>query len=133
MRSFCREFGEQKRIEIDFRSDGLPNFVPLDVSLCLFRVLQASLRNAVEHSGVRNFDVQLNGTSGEIHLTVSDCGVGFNLETARKSGGLGFNHMQERLKLVKGTLSIDSQPKRGTNIHARVPLGLRSGSIGAAG
>jgi signal transduction histidine kinase len=133
MRSFCREFGEQKRIEIDFRSDGLPNFVPLDVSLCLFRVLQAALHNAVEHSGVRNFDVQLNGTSDEIHLTVSDCGVGFNLETARKSGGLGFNHMQERLKLVKGTLSIDSQPKRGTKIQARVPLRLGSGSIGAAG
>jgi len=41
--------------------------------------------------------------------------------------------MQERLKLVKGTLSIDSQPKRGTTIHARVPLRLGSGSMGAAG
>ena len=133
MRSFCKDFREQQRVEIDFRSHGLPNFVPLDISLCLFRVLQAALHNAVEHSGVRNFDVQLNGTSDEIHLTVSDRGVGFNLETARKSEGLGFNHMRERLKLVKGTLSIDSQPKRGTTIHARVPLRLGSGSMGAAG
>ena len=133
MRSFCKDFRDQQRVEIDFRSHGLPNFVPLDISLCLFRVLQAALHNAVEHSGVRNFDVQLNGTSDEIHLTVSDRGVGFNLETARKSGGLGFNHMQERLKLVKGTLSIDSQPKRGTTIHARIPLRLGSRSMGAAG
>src|SRR6201981_3455020 len=133
MRTFCREFGEQKRIEIDFRSDGLPNFVRLDVSLVICRVLQASLRNAVEHSGVRNFDVQLNGTSDEIHLTVSDRGVGFNLETARNSGGLGFNHMQERLKLGKGTLSIDSQPKRGTTIHARVPFTSTCDSALAAG
>jgi len=133
MRSFCTDFREQQRVEIDFKTPILPNFVPLDVSLCLFRVLQAALHNAVEHSGVRNFDVQLNGTSDEIHLTVSDRGVGFNLETARNSGGLGFNHMQERLKLVKGTLSIDSQPKRGTTIHAHVPLRLGSGSMGAAG
>jgi signal transduction histidine kinase len=133
MKSFCKDFGEQQKVEIDFRSQGLPNFVPPDISLCLFRVLQAALHNAVEHSGVRNFDVQLNGKSDEIHLTVSDCGVGFNLEMARKSGGLGLNHMLERLKLVKGTLSIDSQPKHGTTIHARVPLRLGSDSMGATG
>jgi signal transduction histidine kinase len=133
MRSFCTDFHEQQRVKIDFRSHSLPNVVPLDVSLCLFRVLQAALHNAVEHSGVRNFDVQLNGTSDEIHLTVSDRGVGFNLETARKSRGLGLNHMQERLKLVKGTLSIDSQPKRGTTIHARVPFTSSSDSALASG
>jgi signal transduction histidine kinase len=105
MRSFCTDFREQQRVEIDFRSYSLPNLVPLDVSLCLFRVLQAALHNAVEHSGVRNFEVQLNGTSDEIHLTVSDCGVGFNLETARTSPGLGINHMEERLKLVRGTFN----------------------------
>jgi signal transduction histidine kinase len=119
--SFCRDFGAQKRVEIDFKSDGLHSSVPPDISLCLFRVLQDALHNAVKHSGVRQFDVQLKETSNEIHLTVSDCGVGFNLEAARKAGGLGFNHMQERLKLVKGSLSIDSQPKGGTTIHARVP------------
>lgn len=133
MRGFCTDFREQQRVEIDFRTHSLPNFVPLDVSLCLFRVLQAALQNAVEHSGVRSFDVQLNAKSNEIHLTVSDCGVGFNLEMASKAGGLGLNHMRERLKLVKGTLSIDSQAKRGTTIHACIPLRLGSGSMGAAG
>jgi len=129
MRSFCRDFGEQKRVEIAFRSHGLPNLVPPDISLCLFRVLQAALHNAAEYSGVREFDVQLNGTSDEIHLTISDRGVGFNLETTKTSRGLGLNHMRERLKLVKGSFSVDSQPKRGTTIHARVPLSLGSDSM----
>lgn len=129
MKSFCRDFGEQKRVEIGFRSQGLPNLVPPDISLCLFRVLQAALHNAAEHSGVREFDVQLNGTSDEIHLTVSDRGVGFNLETTKTSRGLGLNHMQERLKLVKGSFSLNSQHKRGTTIQARVPLSLRSDSM----
>jgi signal transduction histidine kinase len=133
MKSFCRDLGEQKGLDIDFRGDGLPSPVPPDISLCLVRVLQEALHNAVQHSGVRQVDVQLNRTSEEIHLTVSDCGVGFNLETVKTSRGLGLNHMQERLKLVKGSLSIDSQPTRGTTIHARVPLSLLSDSKSAAG
>lgn len=126
MSSFCREIGAQKRAEIDFKSDGFPRHVPPDITLCLFRVLQEAVRNAVQHSGVRQFDVRLWATSDEIHLTVSDCGVGFDLE-ARKARGLGLNRMEERLKLVKGSLSIDSQ-KRGTTIHARVPVTLENDS-----
>jgi signal transduction histidine kinase len=126
MRSFCREFGAQKRAEIDFKSDGLPRQIPPDITLCLFRVLQEALHNAVQHSGVRQSDVRFWATSDEIHLTISDCGAGFDLETARKARGLGLNRMKERLKLVKGQLSIDSQPKRGTTIHARVPLTLET-------
>ena len=83
----------------------------------------------MKHSGMRKFDVQLNGTSNGIHLTVSDCGVGFDLATAKTGRGLGLNRIQERLKLVKGSLSIDSQPKRGTTICARVPLSLGSDSM----
>jgi len=111
----------------------LPSRVPREISLCLFRVLQEALHNAVKHSGVRQFDVQLKGTSDEIHLTVSDRGAGFNLEAARKSGGLGLNRMQERLKLVTGRLSIDSLPQRGTTLHARVPVSAGIDSTRATG
>ena len=126
MRSFCSDLSEQKKMEIDFTSDDLPSPVPPDITLCLFRVLQEAVHNAVQHSGVRQFDVRLWATSDEIHLTVTDCGAGFDLKTVRKARGLGLNRMEERLKLVKGNLSIDSQPKRGTTIHARVPLTLET-------
>ena len=132
MRSFCADLSAQKRVAIDFKSDGLPSLIPPDVSLCLLRVLQEALHNAVQHSGVRQFDVQSNGTSNEIHLTVSDCGVGFDLATAKTGRGLGLNRMQERLRLVKGSLSIDSLPKRGTTVHARVPFTSSSDSALAA-
>jgi len=124
MSSFCKEFGERKRVGIDFRSDGLPSAIPSEISLCLFRVLQEALYNAVQHSGVRQVDARLWGTSDQIQLTVSDLGVGFNLKKGRQDGGLGINRMQERLKLVKGNLSIDSRPKRGTTVCARVPVSL---------
>jgi signal transduction histidine kinase len=133
MRSFCEEFGQRKGMEIDFRSYDLPGFVPPDISLCLFRVLQEALYKAVKHRRVRHFNVRLWGTSGEIHLTVSDSGAGFDPEAAREAGGLGVVGMQERLKLLKGTFSIDLQARRGTAIHARVPLRSGSDSMCAAG
>jgi signal transduction histidine kinase len=133
MRSFCRDFSKRRGVEIDFSSGGLPSLIPPDVTLCLFRILQEALQNAAKHSGVRQFDGRLWGTPDEIHLTVSDCGVGFNLEMARKAEGLGFNRMQERLKLVNGTVSIESQPKRGVTIHARVPLRSGTESMRATG
>jgi PAS domain S-box-containing protein len=122
MRGLCEELGEQTKVKIDFKSQDLPSHLPPDISLCLFRVLQEALHNSVKHSGARHADVELWGTSGEIHLEVSDPGVGFDSEAAKENRGLGLASMEERLKLLKGTISIESQPKRGTTIHARVPL-----------
>jgi PAS domain S-box-containing protein len=133
IRGFCQEFAEQQKMEIDFNAYDLPSPLEPDISLCLFRVLQEALHNSAKHSGVRHFEVRLWGTSDEIHLTVKDSGVGFDREAAKESRGLGLISMEERLKLVKGTLSIESQLKRGTTIHARVPVGSRSDSMRAAG
>ena len=133
MRGFCREFGEQQKVEIDFRTHDLPSPVSPDTSLCFYRVLQEAVHNAAKYSGVRHIEVRLWGTSGEIHLTVVDSGAGFDREAAKESKGLGLISMEERLKLLKGTLSIDSQPKRGTTIHARVPFISISDSARAAG
>jgi PAS domain S-box-containing protein len=133
MRSFCEEFGTRRKVEIDFRSHGLPSLVPPDISLCLFRVLQEALYNAVEHSGVWRFEVQLWGESEHVNLRVSDGGVGFELETATEGRKLGLIRMEERVKLLKGSLSIKSQPKRGTSIHAQIALTSGSDAVCAVG
>jgi PAS domain S-box-containing protein len=133
MRGFCREFGEQQKVEIDFKTHDLPSSLSADISLGLFRVLQEALHNSAKHSGVRHFEVRLWGTSDEIHLTVVDSGAGFDREAAKESRGLGLISMEERLKLVNGTLTIDSHLKRGTTVHARVPLSAGNDSMRATG
>jgi PAS domain S-box-containing protein len=129
---FCREFGERQKVEVDFKTHDLPRVLPPDFSLCFFRVLQEALRNAAKHSGVRHFKVRLWGTPGEVHLTVSDSGVGFDSKAAKASPGLGLISMEERLKLLNGWFSVESQPQLGTTIHARLPLGSKSDSMYAA-
>ncbi len=132
-RSFCNEFSEQHKVEIVFAHHDIPHSLPLEVSLSLFRVLQEALQNSVKHSGMRHFDVELCYASNSIDLTVRDSGCGFDVEEAMKSRGLGLISMAERLKLLDGQLSIDSQPNRGTTIHARVPLSSGSDAMRAAG
>ena len=123
MRAFCHEFSDQQNVEVVFAHDEIPRTLPQDISLCLFRVSQEALQNAVKHSGVRHFDVELRCASDAIQLTVRDSGSGFDPEGASKTQGLGLVSMAERVKLVGGRLLIDSQPHRGTTIHAKVPLG----------
>ena len=121
-KSFCRELSEKTKVEIVFRDARIPHTLSKEVSLCLFRVLQEALQNAVKHSGVRSFTVDLRGTEESIELTVADFGAGFQEQEACTRHGLGLISMRERLQLVHGELSVKSKPGAGTTIRARVPL-----------
>ena len=114
MRSLCQDLEDQTKVKIDFKSQDLSDPLPPEISLCLFRILQEALHNSVKHSGARHIEVGLWGKLDEIHLVVSDTGVGFDSEAAKVSRGLGLISMEERLRLLKGTISIASAPGRGT-------------------
>jgi PAS domain S-box-containing protein len=122
MRGFCKEFGDKHKVGIKFDSDGMPPTVPQEISLCLFRVMQEGLQNALKHSGVRSFEVKLHGSPTEIRLTIRDSGEGFEPELVKATQGLGLIGMRERVKLVKGTISITSSPQSGTEINVHIPL-----------
>jgi PAS domain S-box-containing protein len=128
---FCRELSDRQEVEIDFRSDGIPKNMPQEISLCLFRVIQEALQNGVKHSRSRHFEVRLNGGLNEIQLSVRDHGMGFDLDEAMRGRGVGLISMQERLKLVGGEFSIESQLQHGTTIQAHVPLSSKIKSAGA--
>jgi signal transduction histidine kinase len=104
--------------------------VPSEFSLCVFRVLQEALQNAVKYSGVRQFAVELRGTEREIQLTVSDLGVGFDPHEALNGHGLGLISMRERVYLAGGQIFIESRSGKGTTIRARVPFTSTSHSAG---
>jgi PAS domain S-box-containing protein len=122
IRSFCHEFSQQHHVNVEFTSENIPNPLPRDISLSLFRVTQEALHNAVKYSGVDKFTVDLRGTWDSIQLEITDAGAGFHLQTAKLNGGLGLVSMQERVHLVKGVFTVETNVNRGTKILARVPL-----------
>ena len=121
MKSWCKEFAERRNIEIDFKSDVFRT-LPLEIGLPLFRVLQEAVHNARKHSGARRFEVQLREDWDEVHLAISDSGRGFDVEAAMQGTGLGLTSMRERVRLVNGTILIESKPMDGTCIHVCIPL-----------
>jgi PAS domain S-box-containing protein len=127
IRSWCKEFGERQNMEIDFRSD-VSIVLPSELGVCLFRVLQEALHNIVKHSGVKRVEVRLMEESNQVRLIVSDSGEGFDVESALRGKGLGLTSMRERVRMMNGTIAIESKPKAGTTIEVRVPLESQHGS-----
>lgn len=127
MKSLCREFAERQKTVVEFSSD-VSSVLSFEIGVTLFRILQEALHNAVKHSGVKSIFVELAERSNQIHLTIRDSGNGFDLETALRGKGLGLTSMRERVRLVNGTIVIDSKPMRGTDIHVCVPLQLEQSS-----
>ena len=121
IKSWCKDFADRRKLRIDFNAE-VSTVLPLEIGLSLFRVLQEAINNAIKHSGVKRIEVQLREASGEIDLMVRDSGKGFDLEAALQGKGLGLTSMRERVRLVNGTISIESKPLAGTTIHVRVPL-----------
>jgi PAS domain S-box-containing protein len=124
-KSFCKELSEKAKVQIAFSHADLPANLPKEISLCLFRVMQEALQNAVKYSGVQAFKVDLRGSSDSVELTVADTGLGFEEHDALFRQGLGLISMRERLQIVHGELKIRSTPGAGTTIYARVPLKTR--------
>ncbi len=122
VRSLCHEVSERQGLEIGFFHWGVPESISKDVALCLFRVAQESLQNVVKHSGAKQARVEIIGNPQTLNLIISDTGVGFDAEAARRKGGLGLVSMDERLRLVGGSVSIHSQLQHGSRIEVKVPL-----------
>ena len=122
-KGLCREVSVRNNVHIHFREGGgVRRNLPSQVSISLFRILQEGLHNALRHSGASHLDVQLWEQSNQVHLVVKDRGKGFDVENAKRRGGLGLISMQERVRLLSGTILIHSKPKAGTTIDVRVPV-----------
>lgn len=121
-KSFCKELSEQHNVKIDFNHADMPPRLSKEISLCLFRVLQEALQNAVKHSGANYFAIDLRAISQVVQLIVTDTGAGFDQQATMDFQGLGLISMRERLQLVNGELLIKSEPTKGTTIRANVPI-----------
>jgi len=126
VKSLCNEPSERRNLRIELKQTGFPATLSKDITLCAFRVVQEGLRNCMKHSGAQTVQVVLEKTDDSLHLSISDDGCGFDMNSDAMRKGLGFVSMKERLHLVGGGIQIYSRPLRGTCIKASIPLDLDS-------
>ena len=114
---------ERTRLLISLKAKDVPSSIPLDWSLCLFRVFQESLQNVVKHAKATEVLVKLSGSSKGVGLSVIDNGKGFDeRDKSSHQKGLGLTSMRERLRLLNGFLNIHSRPADGTKVCAWIPF-----------
>jgi PAS domain S-box-containing protein len=120
VRSFCDELSRGSGLEVRLELDEGIGPLPPATELCLYRVVQEGLRNALRHSGASHAVVRIARPPEALELSVADEGVGFDLQHVPK--GLGLVSLEERVRLCGGTLHVDARPGAGTRVRVRVPL-----------
>jgi PAS domain S-box-containing protein len=118
----CRECSEQLRLPIQCHCDSVEKELDSVIALAFLRIVQEAIHNAIKHSRATSIAVRLNGSDCYLCLEVSDDGVGFDVDAAKVSAGLGLISMRERIHLIGGAFNIFSSPGRGTRIVARAPI-----------
>jgi signal transduction histidine kinase len=101
--------------------DGTEQLAP-QVRQEMYQIAQEALNNALKHSQAQAVKVLLRFDEQGACLEISDDGVGFELDSAKKSGGLGLRSMRERAEKVEGSLEVESSPDGGTRIRVIAPI-----------
>jgi len=110
LESHCSAFAKLHRIQVNFTHRSVPESIPMEVALCLYRVTQECLNNVAKHSGAREAAVAIKKREGDVCLSITDDGTGFDPGQVADKKGLGIVGIRERVRLVDGTVSILSEP-----------------------
>jgi len=118
--SYCEEFSKVRSIPVSCEMDESVDELSPGAALCLYRIAQEALGNVAKHAKATEVKVRLSRANGNVCLSVSDDGLGFNRD--EKAGGLGLINMRERVHQLHGTFEFHSEPGRGTKLRATVPF-----------
>jgi signal transduction histidine kinase len=122
LKSECARFSRTCPTRLEVSASEIPDNLPRDTALCLFRIAQEGLRNIARHAGARHAELSLRRRNGGLQLAISDDGGGFDPVRDHDRASLGHASMRQRAFLLGGKVKIDSRPGRGTTILAWVPL-----------
>jgi signal transduction histidine kinase len=114
-----REVSRRSEIEVSVESESVPEDLPDEYKIYIYRLVQEALNHAVRHSGARNAKVVVERLSKSIVVRVSDDGRGFD---PGRSRGMGILGMEERVKRLGGTLRVESQRGKGATVTADLPI-----------
>jgi two-component system NarL family sensor kinase len=126
LRATCTEFAERTSTAVKLVCVALPERLPPDTELALYRILQEALKNVEQHGRAKHVTVLLTKPANLVQLTVKDDGIGFggahHAARRKEQQVLGLLGMRERAAFVGGVLTVKSAPRVGTEIEARIPL-----------
>jgi signal transduction histidine kinase len=122
LRSLCQRSAAYDMVDVVLEAGPIPDTLPQATALALYRVAQAALGNTLRHANARRVALTVGCNGDRLRLTIADDGDGFTNQDGARNQGLGLTSMQERMRLVHGSLTIESSPGAGTRVCAEVPI-----------
>jgi PAS domain S-box-containing protein len=119
LEELCRKFAMHTQLQLDFHAAPLPT-LSKDFNIVCYRFVQEALANIAKHANATHITITIKIIETTLEIEVRDNGQGFDIKRAQL--GIGFLGMTERLELLEGTLTVESQVGVGTYLVARVPL-----------
>ncbi|MGW2604754.1 sensor histidine kinase [Streptomyces mirabilis] len=119
------DWARRTGVRADFTLTGTAEHLHEEISATLLRIAQEALSNASRHARAARLGVTLSFMGDEVTLDVRDDGRGFDpaaVPGRTGNGGFGLDGMRARAERVAGSLTLESEPGRGTAVSARVPL-----------
>lgn len=115
----AREMSRRAGIEVKVDADECPDDLPEAVRTCVYRVVQEALNNCLRHASATRAEILLRLDGARLLVLVRDNGHGFDPRTRRGAGLIG---MEERVRILNGTLRVESSPGHGSIVQAELPL-----------
>jgi signal transduction histidine kinase len=118
LKDFCTEIGSSGAVQINYQSIGLnQGQLEKTAAIAVYRIVQELIGNILKHASAKNALVQVAKNNGHLTITVEDDGKGFDTTQLQTAKGIGWNNIQNRVDFLKGSLTIDSIPEKGTSVH----------------
>lgn len=122
LKAYIEECAKLHQFKIIFTHRNIPDDLPGNIALCLYRVTQESLGNIMKHAQAQEAWITLTGFTKSIRLSIRDNGKGISRQKLKAfQQGLGFVSMIERIRLVRGKLHVHSKARGGTQIVVKIP------------
>jgi signal transduction histidine kinase len=125
---YAREVSRSSETEVEVKAENVSETLPDPLMVCIYRVVQEAVNNAQRHAHAKNVAVELRQTDSVVQVQIKDDGTGFD---GKRTRGIGLLGMEERVKRLGGTITIESQPGAGTSIRAELPQHAAKSGIGA--
>jgi len=116
---YIERFKKNTGIDVVFRYSS-KCLLSKEIELTIYRIVQEALTNTAKHAGARNMAITLGGGGDRILMSIRDDGKG--MDTVAKTNGLGLLGMGERVRLLGGTLSVQSGAGEGLSILVEIPI-----------
>ena len=120
--ALVKKVNDSRQISVNFVKDNFSLTLEKETEIAIYRIIQEILNNMIKHSKANQIDLQFSNNNRNFQLLIKDNGTGFDTSLIKNSQGIGWQNIYSRVSMLNGTISVDSQTGKGTEITIQMMI-----------